>query len=98
VDDLVRPIQEALSRVDAKLQDVEKDRLASYSTLMEQVRGMAQTQQELQLQTGSLVRALRTPHVRGRWGEIQLRRVVEMAGMINYCDFVEQVRVETEDG
>jgi DNA recombination protein RmuC len=98
VDDLVRPIQEALVRVDSKLQDVEKDRLASYAGLMEQVRGMAQTQQALQTQTGSLVQALRTPHVRGRWGEIQLRRVVELAGMLNYCDFAEQVRVENEDG
>lgn len=98
VDELVRPIQDALARVDHKLQEVEKDRLSSYSGLMEQVRGMAQTQQALQTQTGSLVQALRTPHVRGRWGEFQLRRVVEMAGMLSYCDFVEQVRVDNEDG
>ncbi|MGI9039783.1 MAG: DNA recombination protein RmuC [Gemmatimonadales bacterium] len=98
VGELVRPIQEALARVDHKLHQVEKDRLASYSGLMEQVRGMAQTQQALQAQTGSLVQALRTPHVRGRWGEIQLHRVVEMAGMLNYCDFVEQVRVQNDDG
>jgi DNA recombination protein RmuC len=98
VDDLVHPIHDALARVDQKLQEVEKERLASYSGLMEQVRGMAQTQQALTAQTGTLVQALRTPHVRGRWGEIQLRRVVEMAGMLNYCDFAEQVRVENEDG
>jgi DNA recombination protein RmuC len=98
VDELVRPIQAALARVDGTLAQVEKDRIASHAGLVEQVRAMARTQEALQAETGNLVKALRAPQVRGRWGEIQLRRVVEMAGMLDYCDFAEQPSVAGEDG
>jgi DNA recombination protein RmuC len=98
VAELVRPIHDALARVDGTLQQVEKERVASYAGLIEQVKAMAQTQQVLQAETGNLVQALRAPQVRGRWGEIQLRRVVEMAGMLDYCDFEEQATVERDEG
>jgi DNA recombination protein RmuC len=98
VADLVAPVGESLKNMDAQIQQMEIARGEAYGDLKAQVQSLISTQKELQSETGNLVRALRTPNVRGRWGEIQLRRVVEIAGMLPYCDFAEQETVYGDSG
>ncbi|MGE5053898.1 MAG: DNA recombination protein RmuC, partial [Acidobacteriota bacterium] len=98
VADLIAPVRESLGKVDAQIQQMEVARGEAYGDLKAQVQSLITTQKELQSETGNLVRALRTPNVRGRWGEIQLRRVVEIAGMLSYCDFAEQETIQSESG
>ena len=95
---LVEPVRESLGKVDEKIAALERVRQQAYGEIRQQFTTMAQVQGELRAETANLVKALRQPHVRGRWGEIQLRRVVEMAGMMAHCDFVEQESAESEDG
>ena len=98
IADLVRPLADTLLAVDQKLGVVEKDRIAANASLAEQLKQVGSGLTSLQGETGKLVKALRQPHVRGHWGEVQLRQVVELAGMIEHTDFLEQVTLTTEDG
>jgi DNA recombination protein RmuC len=98
VADLVAPVRDSLTKVDAQIQQMEIARSEAYGDIKAQVQSLITTQKELQSETNNLVRALRTPNVRGRWGEIQLRRVVEIAGMLPYCDFAEQETVTGDNG
>ena len=98
IDNMVVPIQKALARFDDKVNELERNRQSAYVGLSEQIKNLVTTQHKLESETMNLVKALRTPHVKGQWGEIHLKRTVELAGMINRVDFLEQESTETEDG
>lgn len=98
ISELVSPLKESLKQVGASLQELEKTRLSAYTGLCEQVKSLTGAHADLKNETAKLVNALHKPIVRGRWGEIQLRRVVELAGMTPFCDFTEQESVTTEEG
>ena len=98
IEGLLKPMQEMLNQYQSRLSEIEKSRVESYSMLREQLGTLAETQRTLNVQTSQLVSALRRPQTRGQWGEITLRRLVELAGMSNRCDFTEQGSVESEDG
>lgn len=98
VEHLVAPLAEQLTRVQAQLREVEQARHEATGRLDEQLTGMRRSSDQLRTETAQLVTALRAPQVRGRWGELQLRRVVEAAGMVEHCDFDEQVTLSTPDG
>lgn len=97
IEEMMIPFKETLKVLDHKIHEVEKSRIGAYEGIKQQIHDLLRTQHDLKAETTNLVKALRTPHVRGRWGEIQLKRVVEMAGMIAQCDFLEQVHSEDEN-
>ncbi|HEC13261.1 MAG TPA: DNA recombination protein RmuC [Acidiferrobacteraceae bacterium] len=98
VENLVKPIKEALEKTEHQIHKIEQDRREAYGALTKHLETMALSQQQLQSETRNLVQALRRPEVRGQWGEITLRRLVELAGMVEHCDFYEQEHTQSEDG
>jgi DNA recombination protein RmuC len=98
IEQMLTPFRDTLSRYEEGLRQLELDRREAYTRLTTQVGALGTTQEQLQRETRNLVAALRSPQTRGRWGEIQLRRVVELAGMVAHCDFSEQVTVQSDGG
>ena len=98
IDDMLRPIREALVKTERQIREIEKERREAYGALSQHLRAMLESHQALQAETRRLVQALRRPEVRGQWGELTLRRLVELAGMQSHCDFEEQPTVAGEDG
>ena len=97
IDGLVKPLHESLQRYDEQMRMLEQSRQSAYGGLDQHLKSLAESHQRLQQETGNLVKALRAPTVRGQWGEITLKRVAELAGMVDHCDFFEQESVTGED-
>ena len=97
VEQLVAPLREQLGRVDAQLRGLDQERRESRGRLEAQLKTLAETGERLRTETGALVTALRKPNARGQWGQMQLRNVVELAGMVRYCDFLEQSPVAGDE-
>lgn len=95
ISEIIKPVKESLEKVNVSIDGIEKSRIDAYARLLEQVKNLHESQNNLKTETSQLVKALRNPVARGRWGEIQLRRVVEIAGMLNYVDFTEQESVDS---
>ena len=98
INGLVKPLAESLKQFEDHIRELEKSREGAYSGIEEHLKSLTESQQQLKRETGNLVNALRSPQVRGRWGELTLKRVVELAGMSEHCDFTEQVSVPSGDG
>jgi len=98
MDGMIKPLHEMLKRYEEQIRAIEETRHKAYGSLEEQLRALATTHETLQKETSNLVSALRKPQVRGRWGEMQLRRVAELSGMSMHCDFTEQQSMDTEKG
>ncbi len=93
IEALLSPVQEALKKAEAQIESIERERRVSFGALEQQLRAVTESQQSLQAETRNLVTALRRPEVRGRWGEVTLKRLAELAGMAEHCDFDEQVTI-----
>lgn len=98
IESLVKPINDALKKTEQQIQEIERDRHRAFGSISEQLKLMSETQLRLQNETQNLVKALRRPEVRGQWGELTLRRLAELAGMVEHCDFFEQENVTTAEG
>ncbi|HLB53420.1 MAG TPA: DNA recombination protein RmuC, partial [Chlamydiales bacterium] len=94
IDGLLTPVKETMKEIDAHQREMEKVRASSYGSLSKQIDSLMEAQRDLRKETATLAQSLRSPHIRGSWGEIHLRRVVELAGLLNHCDFFEQKTID----
>ena len=98
IEHLIAPLDKSLKSLDSKVAELEAKRIEAYAEVKTQISELGTVNRELRNQTGSLVQALRSPNIRGDWGQMQLRRAVEMAGMLGHCDFLEQISEQTDGG